>query len=73
MLEAQGLGVAPNSVRATKTLRTLCGQKVAEGCIGLAQILRKTGFAVDRDEAQRVLRETCASGSSEACALLSTR
>jgi len=73
VLEAQGLGVAPNAARATKTLRTLCSQKIAEGCIGLAQILRKTGFAVDRDEAQKVLNETCAAGSPEACALLNNR
>lgn len=73
VLEAQGLGVPRNAARAKKTLETLCGEKVPEGCIGLAQILERTGFRVDRDEAQRLLKATCDAGSAEACALMTGR
>lgn len=73
VLEAQGLGVPRNAARAKKTLETLCGEKVPEGCIGLAQILERTGFRVDRDEALRLLKTTCDAGSAEACALMTSR
>lgn len=73
VLEAQGLGVPRNASRAKKTLEALCGEKVPEGCIGLAQILERTGFRVDRDEAQRLLKATCDAGSAEACALMTAR
>lgn len=73
VLEAQGLGVPPNSARATKTLEALCAESVPEGCVGLAQILRQTGFMVDRERAQKILKTSCAQGSAEACAMLSTR
>ena len=73
VLEAQGLGVPRNAARAKKTLEALCAEKVPEGCIGLAQILERTGFRVDRDEAQRLLKATCDAGSAEACALLTSR
>jgi len=73
VLEAQGLGVPRNAARAKKTLETLCAEKVPEGCIGLAQILERTGFRVDRDEAQRLLKATCDAGSAEACALTTGR
>ncbi len=73
VLEVQGLGVPPNSARATKTLESLCEESVPEGCIGLAQILRHTGFMVDRERAQKILKATCDKGSAEACAMMSTR
>lgn len=72
-LEAMGLGVAQNEARATKTLETLCAAKVPEGCVGLAQVLRRTGFAVDRERANSLLKSTCDAGSAEACGLLSGR
>jgi TPR repeat protein len=72
-LEAQGVGVAPNIARATKTLESLCGEKVVEACIGLAQVLRQTGFAVDRERAKTLLKSACDSGSAEACGLAAGR
>lgn len=72
-LEAMGLGVAQNEARAMKTLESLCAAKVPEGCIGLAQVLRTTGFAVDRERANGLLKTTCDAGSAEACGLLSGR
>jgi TPR repeat protein len=72
-LEAQGIGVAPNVTRATKTLESLCTEKVPEACIGLAQVLRQTGFAVDRDRANALLKSACEAGSAEACGLVSSR
>jgi TPR repeat protein len=73
VLEAQGTGVAQNAARATKTLEALCAEKVPEGCIGLAQVLQRTGFAVDRDRAQALLKSACAAGSAEACGLVTSR
>ncbi len=72
-LEAMGLGLPQNEARGMKTLESLCAESVPEGCIGLAQVLRRTGFAVDRDHANRLLKTTCDAGSAEACALLTTR
>jgi TPR repeat protein len=72
-LEAQGVGVAPNKARATKTLESLCTDKVHEACIGLAQILRQTGLAVDRDRAKALLKTACEGGSAEACGLATSR
>ena len=73
VLEAQGLGVPQNKGRATKALESLCGEKVPEACVGLAQILRQTGFATDRERARVLLKSACETGSAEACALLTTR
>ncbi len=73
VLEAQGLGVARNTVRATRTLEALCVEKVPEACIGLAQILQVTGFASDRVRAQTLLKSACDGGSAEACALRTSR
>ncbi|MBK5257765.1 MAG: hypothetical protein JJE39_17210 [Vicinamibacteria bacterium] len=70
VLEAQGLGVAQNSARALKTLETLCAEKIPEGCIGLAQILQRTGYRTDEIRARSLLKSTCAEGSAGACALL---
>lgn len=72
-LEAVGLGVPLNEARATKTLETLCAAKVPEGCVGLAQVLRRTGYAVDRERANEILKATCDAGSAEACGLLNAR
>lgn len=72
-LETMGLGVSQNEARGTKTLESLCAASVPEGCIGLAQFLGQTGFAVDRDRAQRLLKTSCDAGSAEACAMLTTR
>ena len=72
-LEVMGLGVPQNEARGMKTLESLCAESIPEGCIGQAQVLRRTGFAVDRDHANRLLKSTCDAGSAEACALLSTR
>jgi len=68
-----GLGVPQNEARGMKTLESLCAESVPEGCIGQPQVLRRTGFAVDRDHANRLLKTACDAGSAEACALLSTR
>jgi TPR repeat protein len=73
VLEAQGLGVPQNSARATKTLESLCDLSVPEGCIGLAQILRQTGFMVDRERARKILQAACDKGSAEACAMVTAR
>lgn len=72
-LEVMGLGVPQNEVRGMKTLEALCAESVPEGCIGQAQVLRRTGFAVDRDHANRLLKRACDAGSAEACALLTAR
>jgi TPR repeat protein len=72
-LEAQGVGTAPNAAKARKTLESLCTEKVPEACIGLAQILRQTGFAVDRDRAKALLKTACEGGSAEACGLATSR
>ncbi len=73
VLEAQGLGVPPNPARARKTLESLCAAKVPEACIGLAQILQRTGVAADRDRARALLKSTCDAGSAEACGLIARR
>ena len=73
VLEVLGLGVPPNSARATKTLESLCAESVPEGCVGLAQVLGHTGFRVDRERAQKILKTACDAGSSEACALATAR
>jgi TPR repeat protein len=73
VLEEQGLGVPRNAVRATKTLESLCADKVPEACIGLAQILQQTGFATDRERARTLLKSTCDAGSAEACGLMTSR
>jgi TPR repeat protein len=72
-LETMGLGVPRNEPRGTKTLESLCGETVAEGCIGLAQYLRQTGYAVDRDRANGLLKSACDAGSAEACGLITAR
>jgi TPR repeat protein len=73
VLEEQGLGVPRNATRASKTLEALCREKVPEACIGLAQILQRTGYATDRARARALLKSTCDEGSAEACALLTSR
>jgi TPR repeat protein len=73
VLEAQGLGTPRNATRATKTLEALCGDKVPEACVGLAQILQRTGFATDRARARTLLKSACEGGSAEACALVTPR
>ncbi len=73
VLEAQGLGVTGNPGRARKTLEGLCAEGVPEGCIGLAQILQRTGYATDRDRAQSLLQKVCRDGVAEACGLVTTR
>jgi TPR repeat protein len=73
VLEAQGLGVALNKTRATRTLEALCGEKLPEACIGLAQILQRTGAAADRDRARSLLKSACEAGSPEACDLIRGR
>ncbi len=73
VLEAQGLGVPPNPARARKTLEGLCAEKVPEGCIGLAQILPRTGLAKDRERARTLLKSACDAGSAEACGLMTSR
>jgi len=73
VLEAQGLGVALNAAPARKTLESLCAEKIPEGCIGLAQILQRTGLAKDRDRARTLLKSACDAGSAEACGLMTSR
>jgi len=73
VLEAQGLGVPANAARARKTLEALCTEKVPEACIGLAQILQRTGLAADRDRARALLKSACDAGSAEACGLIPGR
>lgn len=73
VLEAQGLGVTMNAPRARKTLEALCAEKLPEACIGLAQLLERTGLATDRDRARTLLKSTCDAGSAEACGLITTR
>jgi TPR repeat protein len=73
VLEAQGLVVASNATRARQTLESLCAEKVPEACIGLAQILQRTGFAIDRDRARTLLKTACDGGSAEACGLMTAR
>ena len=73
VLEAQGLGVPRNAARARKTLESLCAEKVPEACIGLAQLLQRTGVVVDRDRARTLLKSACDAGSAEACGLMSSR
>jgi len=73
VLEAQGLGVPRNAARARKTLESLCGEQVPEACIGLAQLLQRTGLAPDRDRARTLLKSTCDAGSAEACGLITGR
>lgn len=72
MLEMLGLGVPQDVERATRILESLCGEKVPDACIGLAQTLQRTGFAVDRNRAQALLKSACDAGSAEACRLRST-
>ena len=73
VLEAQGLGVPMNAARARKTLESLCAEKIPEACIGLAQILQRTGLASDRDRARALLKSACDAGSGEACGLITSR
>jgi len=73
VLEAQGLGVPLNAAHARQTLESLCAEKVPEACIGLAQILQRTGFALDRDRARTLLKAACDTGSAEACGLMTAR
>ena len=73
VLEAQGVGVPLNVARARKTLESLCTEKIPEACIGLAQILQRTGFAADRDRAHTLLKSVCDAGSAEACGLMTSR
>lgn len=73
VLEAQGLGVPANPARARKALESLCAEKIPEACIGLAQILNRTGLAKDRDRARTLLKSTCDAGSAEACGLMTSR
>jgi TPR repeat protein len=73
VLEAQGLGIPRNTTRATRTLEALCGDKVSEACVGLAQILQRTGLATDRTRARTLLKSACDDGSAEACALNTPR
>ena len=73
VLEAQGLGVPLNAAHARQTLESLCAEKVPEACIGLAQILQRTGFATDRDRARTLLKAACDGGSAEACGLMTAR
>ena len=73
VLEAQGLGVPMNAARARKTLESLCAENIPEACIGLAQILQRTGLAADRARAGTLLKSACDGGSSEACGLMTSR
>lgn len=73
VLEAQGLGAPRNSVRARKTLESLCAERLPEACVGLGLLLRQTGIATDRARAQGLLKAACADGSTEACGLLASR
>ena len=73
MLEAQGLGVPVNAAQARKTLESLCTERVPEACLGLAQLLQRTGLAKDRDRARTLMKSACDLGSAEACALVTAR
>ena len=44
-----------------------------EACIGLAQILQRTGLAADRARARTLLKSACDAGSAEACGLMTSR
>lgn len=69
VLEVQGLSGTASAGRARKTLESLCAEKVPEACIGLAQVLNRTGLAADRDRARTLLKSACDAGSAEACGL----
>ena len=73
MLAAQGLGLTRNAARARKTLESLCAEQVPEACIGLAQLLQRTGLAPDRERARALLQSACDAGSAEACGLTTGR
>jgi len=70
VLEAYGAGAPRNAPRARQTLESLCAEKVTEACLGLAQILKQTGMAKDRDRARTLLKAACDGGSVEACGLM---
>jgi tetratricopeptide (TPR) repeat protein len=73
VLEAQGLGVPRNASRAMKTLETLCGENVADACLGWGQILSRRVARADREKGAALIKKACDLGRVEACRLAAPR
>lgn len=68
-LEAQGAPGSRAVTRAFATLERLCGENVADACLGWGQLLANRTTKADRDRGATLIRKACDLGHGEACSL----